>query len=128
MIRFKLDEASRVRIAIFEGVVGDTELIAAYKKLMSEDDYDPTLNHLADLRAVEDFAVSTAGLRQLVESFTNLNSLGLRTKLAIVAARDDVFGMARMYQTLRSDAPQMLRVFRDITEAKNWLDLPLSEE
>lgn len=128
MIRFTLDKESRVRIATFEGVVDDTELFAAYQKLMSEEGFDPTLHHLADLRAVEHFAVSTAGLRQLVGSFTNLNGLGLRTKLAIVAAKDDVFGMARMYQVFRSDAPQELQIFRDMAEAKNWLGLPLNEE
>lgn len=127
MIRFSLDKTRRVRIATFEGEIDDAQLFDAYKKLMAADDYDPTLHHLADMRAVEKFGVTSAGLRQLVGSFINLNKLGLRTKLAIVTAKDDVYGMARMYQTFRSNAPQDPRVFRDIKEAETWLALPSTE-
>lgn len=96
-------------------------LIRAYEQLISARDYDPTLHHLADLRAVEHFNVSSVGIRQLTRTLPRLDELRIQTKLAIVAEKDDVYGMARMYQTLRSDAPQLIQVFRDMEDAKGWL-------
>jgi hypothetical protein len=44
-------------------------------------------------------------------------------KLAILAADDEVFGLGRMYEILRSDSPVKVRVFRQRDEAELWLGL-----
>ena len=44
-------------------------------------------------------------------------------KLAIIAPRDLLFGMARMYEILRDGSPVEVRVFRDRDEARSWLGL-----
>ena len=41
-------------------------------------------------------------------------------KLAIVAERDELLGLARMYELLRGDSPVKVRVFRDRDEAEVW--------
>ncbi len=44
-------------------------------------------------------------------------------KLALVLSRDVAFGMARMYQSLtESNEQNHVGVFRDIDEAKAWLE------
>ena len=125
MIRFEMDAANRIRIAVFEGVVDDAELLGSYGSLVAQPDYDPTLNDLVDMRGVDRLEVSSASVRRLVEMFTPLDHGEVVTRLAIVAPRDDVFGMARMYEILRSDAPEQIRVFRDRPEAERWLQGPL---
>ena len=42
---------------------------------------------------------------------------------AFVTGSDFAFGMARMYQTLADDLPSEIRVFDDMSEALEWLDL-----
>jgi hypothetical protein len=121
MIRFEVDAARRTRVARFSGVVDDHELLGSYAGLVEEPGYDPTLNDLVDMTAVDRLDVSTAAVRQLVSMFTPLDHAGVVTRLAIVAPRDHVFGMARMYEILRSDAPEMIAVFRDMDEAQRWL-------
>ena len=44
-------------------------------------------------------------------------------KFAIIAKRDFLFGMARMYQILRDESPVEVRVFRDRGEAELWLGI-----
>ena len=41
----------------------------------------------------------------------------------IVAPRDVLFGLARMYEILRSGSPVEVRVFRERGEAESWLGL-----
>jgi hypothetical protein len=41
---------------------------------------------------------------------------------AIVVQSDLGFGMSRMYELLRGDLTQTIRVFRDVDQAKRWLD------
>jgi len=123
MISFSIDSVHRTRIATFTGVVDDAQLAEAYGGLLSQPDYDASLDDLADMRSVERLEVSTHMVRQLVDMFTPIDTLGLTTRLAIVASRDHVFGMARMYEILRSDAPEQIRVFRDYDEAIGWLGL-----
>jgi hypothetical protein len=45
------------------------------------------------------------------------------SRLAIVAPRDELFGLGRMYEFLRGDSPVDVRVFRERKEAELWLGL-----
>jgi hypothetical protein len=121
MIHFKVDNRTRTRVASFEGEVNDEDLLGAYERVLAEPDYDPTLDDLVDLRGVMRLDVSSDAVRRLVALFTPLDDLGIRNKLAIVAPTTYVFGMARMYEILRSDSPEQICVFRDMSEAERWL-------
>ena len=121
MIRFSIDADVRTRVAEFTGTVDDAELLGSYAELTTNPDYDESLDDLVDLRGLERLDVSSESIRRLVSMFTPLDGVAPNTRLAIVAPRDDVFGMARMYQILRSDAPEEIAVFRDRAEADAWL-------
>ena len=45
-------------------------------------------------------------------------------KIALVSSNDIVFGMTRMYEMMMDNAPQTVKTFRDIEEAKNWPGTP----
>jgi hypothetical protein len=49
-------------------------------------------------------------------------------KLALVATNPEFFGLSRMYQTLRSDSPVEVSIFRTREEAETWLGLPAGYE
>lgn len=121
MIEFDYDRELGARVATFSGTVDDQELLGSYGQLLASEDYDPRLNDLVDMRPVTRLDVSGDAIRELVRAFTPLDPAMTETRLAIVAGSDVVFGMARMYELLRSDTPEEIRVFRDIDQARAWL-------
>ena len=123
LISFVYDRAKRRRTAVFSGVVGDAELLAAYSGLLAQSDYDYAADDLVDLRAVTHLGVTPAGLGELMTMFAPIDGMNVRTRLALVAPADDVFGVSRMYQMLRGDAtPEEIAVFREMPKAIAWLD------
>ena len=122
-IRFELDEKHGVRTAIFSGVITEQGLISAYTALVSDPAFDPAINDLVDLSAVTRLDVTSAGVRRVAQMFDPMNHLQTQNRLAIVAPRDELFGMARMYEILRSDAPEETRVFRTMEQARAFLGL-----
>ena len=121
LITFEIDLARRIRRQVFRGVITEAILFSAYNDLISQPDFDPTMADLADMTQVERLEISTKAVRQLVSMF-EAPELQSDSKLAIVAASDHVFGMARMYETLSSHTSEHIRVFRDMAEAEAWLD------
>jgi hypothetical protein len=128
-IRIQVDSAARLRLAVFEGTIGDDDLIDAYAAVLGDPDFDPTLNDLVDGRAIRRLDVTPAGVRRLAELVQQIDHFSLPTKVAVVAADDFAYDTARMYEALRVDqrAPAEHRVFRDMAEARRWLGLEPEE-
>lgn len=121
-ISFRFDAEFRLRIAGFSGVVTDDDLMGAYRALVAAPDYDVGADDLVDLRQVTHLGVTAQGLRQLMGLFTEIDHLGVATRLAIVAPNDEVYGVSRMYQMLRGDGvPEEISVFRELEAALTWL-------
>jgi hypothetical protein len=129
-IKIRVDAGARVRHSVFEGTVGDDELVAAYSAVLADPDFDPTLNDLVDGRAVRRVDVTPAGVRRLADLVQQIDRLTLPTKIAVVAGDDIAYDVARMYEALRAgqNAPAEHRVFRDMAEARQWLGLGLEPE
>ncbi len=127
-ISFSYNPVARRRIATFTGRVEDADLIGAYAELLRDLDYDHGADDLVDLRAIEHFGVTQAGLENIMALFAPVDQLGIPTRLAIVAPADEVYGVSLMYQTLRGDdVPEQISVFRDMGEAEEWLNRGAAE-
>lgn len=122
MIRFRTDAERGVRIATFHGSVDGGELLRAYQAQLDDPAYDASLDDLVDLRSVDRLDVSATALRDLMALFSRVDALGYATRLAIVARSDLGYGLGRMYEMMRSGAPEEVCVFRDLEEAFTWLD------
>ena len=46
-----------------------------------------------------------------------------KARRAIVTEQDIIFGMSRMYETIRDSKSGQVRVYRDMEEALHWLGL-----
>lgn len=124
-IAFSIDTDTRRRVATFTGRIGDRELFDAYASLVNEPAYDPSLDDLIDLRAVTHMGVTGAGLHRLIAMYDQRDSDGFRTRAAIVAPTDVLYGVARMFQALRGDeTPEEIEVFRSMDDAMRWLAGP----
>jgi hypothetical protein len=125
-IAFSIDARARRRVATFTGLIGDRELFDAYASLVHEPTYDSSLDDLIDLRGVTHMGVTGAGLHRLIAMYDQRESDGHRTRAAIVAPTDVLYGVARMFQALRGDeTPEEIEVFRSMDDALRWLTGPL---
>ncbi len=106
------------------GVVTAEDLIVAVQQIGQHPDFQPDFNQFYDLTGVDDFQMSSAGVRQLAAA----NPFGKGSRRALLCAKDLVFGMARMYQMLTDDRDDEFFVSKNIDEALNWLEVSEDED
>ena len=122
-ISYRIDLQQRIVYTTANGVLTDGELLAHKHRLVRDPDFEAGMVELSDVRGVDRLAVTPEGVRRFVEQDrVDAGRLG-NYKLAIVASHDVAFGMARMYATLTEKEASTVAVFRDMEEAKAWLDL-----
>jgi len=120
-ISYRIDAAAG---AVFTTASGDltAEEAAGYLgKLL--DQLTAPMNGLIDLREVAGVELDANAVGDLAHLTSSFEERVAGARVALVASRDLVFGMARMYQSLRADAPYEIGVFRDMDEARFWLGL-----
>jgi hypothetical protein len=121
-IAFETDGRLGVRIATLRGEIDDLQLLAAYRRLTADRDFDARIDDLVDLREVSPLRVTADGLRELIAVLRRAYRHKEHRKVAIVAPSELAFGMARMYQLLRGvEPPEEIRVFHQYPEAIAWL-------
>jgi hypothetical protein len=123
-IRHTIHADLGVVVTRFTGRVSDAEFIDAYRRILADDAYSPGTHELADLRAIEKLDVSAEALRK-VEQMTEARyaDTGAAFRTAIVAPRDQAYGIGRMYEAFAQEGPENVSVFRDLDEARAWLGL-----
>jgi hypothetical protein len=100
------------------GVVTDAMILAQAHALKSDLRFQPSFAQLYDLRDAT-IAFTSAGLREVAR----VSPFGVGARRAFVSgSSDSVFGMVRMYQTLREPVADRVEVFRDVHEALRWLE------
>lgn len=105
---------------ILSGRVTDGELFAYYRDL-PEDTFAGTWRELVDGREIAEMAITPAGQMQLA-SLAEVQIARLRGGMvAMVATRDSVYGMFRMWEMQREGLGYAVRVFRAFDEAIAWL-------
>jgi hypothetical protein len=104
------------------GVLTDDDILQLKKQLVGDPAFKPGMGELSDVRAVEQLAVTPEGVRLMVQHDAAHADQVRTIRLAIVVAKDEVFGMARMYQMLTEGTVDNVKVFRDIAEARAWLE------
>lgn len=123
-ITFQCDPVKRCRTARFAGAITDRELLEAFERLLRDPAYDASLDDLVDLRDVTHMGVTSAGLHRLIALYDERGPTTLLTRNAIIAPTDVLYGVSRMFQTLRGEGlPAELEVFRTVEEAERWIAL-----
>ena len=108
----------------YTGRVGDDEFVDLYRRLFDDPAYTLGTSELADLREVESLDLSASALRK-VEPMTQDRYAGTdrNFRTAILAPRDQQYGIGRMYEAFAEEGPENVRVCRTPTEALVWLQL-----
>ncbi len=124
-IRYTIHADLGVVVTHFTGHVTDAEFIDSYRRMLGDDGYVAGTHELADLREVADLNLSAGALRR-VEELTELRykDTGADFRTAILAPRDQSYGIGRMYEVFAEGGPEHVRVCREVADAMAWLELP----
>ena len=78
--------------------------------------------------AIEDFNVTAKDIDDITEWQGSIDALIGDGRCAVVACKDSVYGMSRMWEIISSERSQHIYVFRQINDAVTWLDNTPKEE
>lgn len=122
-IQERFDRDGNVLFVTFEDGLTDAELEAFACRLAGDERIPPGRDELLDLRSVTRTGVDPSTLQRISELFGRADVSPEKSRVALVATADVAYGLSRMYQAFRSQSPLDLRVFRDMAEARRWLNL-----
>ena len=115
-----------VRHVVFSGTVTDTDVAAAYDSA-ARCLLDPSMDLLVDTTGVERVAATTETLEKLAaRRSADARRAGIALpRVAVVAPNAAVFGVARMYESIRESATGAANYFAcwTLAEARRWLGL-----
>ncbi len=95
--------------------------MGAGAKLFADPNWKNGYNLFGDYRDVTHFNPSVDDVQKLVAQDKSLNPHFDKSRFAMVAYKDIVFGIIRMWELLSIDNIIEARIFRDLDEALQWL-------
>ena len=113
---FRIDSELEVIFTTCRESVTDSEVLNYLRMLPQHPDYNLKFNHLVDCSWIDSFHVSA----DLTRSVATRKLFSSRSRCAIVAPQDHIYGMARMFELQHSGC---IQVFRDLASAEEWLNL-----
>ena len=120
----KIDKGQDISLTKHIGRINDNEFLSAYTSFHENDDYRNVSKRLVDLRLADSRPRSSKALRISAEISRKLFAeTGKRIKVAIVAPQALSFGLARMYMSYHDGQLGETMVFREISEALDWLQV-----
>ena len=117
-----VDKRRRLVIRVAHGEINAEQVLASIQETLNHPDYGPGFKSLTDLRGIKASGnvddVKAVG-RMIVEQGPKLTG----GRAAVVVSDMLSYGMMRMLQGYTGKSPLEIRVFYDIDEAKDWLDV-----
>lgn len=121
-ISFAIHEEQGLFVSRWVGAISDSDLIPSYDRLFANEKYQPGFHELVDLRNANMAGVTvdgSRGLARMVESYLAGKCGSFRT--AVIAPEDLSFGIARIYGAVAEESPEDVMVFRELTDALEWI-------
>ena len=122
--KISIDANKKLARIIARGKVNVFELRDIYSKLIMHSDWQAGFDILCDYRRIEDFDVTSQDIDEISEWQTSIDTKIGNGKCAVVASRDSVFGMSRMWEMISAERSQHICVFRELDDAVSWLGVP----
>ena len=119
--RIKVKKDKKIALISAYGKVNVFELREIFFETVRHADWQAGFNMLCDYRKIEKLAVTSGDIDDLTEWQRSIDTLIGNGRCAVVATRDFVFGMSRMWELLSTDRSQQIKVFRKVKDAIAWL-------
>lgn len=124
-VTYRLDPSTGLIETRCAGPVSLDDVMQHFVQLQADPRLPERLDVLLDLTEVT--SVPEAGqLRRVADAVARISSVELRA-FAIVATRDVLFGMSRVFEVFIAERFERTRVFRRAEEARHWLANPEAE-
>ena len=123
-ISFTIYEERGFFLSSYVGVISDSDLLSSYKQLLEDEKFKPGFHELADMRNAQMTGVTSEGLRHLssmVESHLTGKCKGFKT--AVIAPKDFLYGMSRMYEMISDGTSETVMVFKEPNKAIEWIGI-----
>jgi hypothetical protein len=122
---FHIDTDLRMVFSTFKGILTEADMRAEWDQLRASPDFDSKYWQLIDFTEVTKIGVSVGFMRFLGSSKPMFD---VSSRRAIVVDSDEAFAMMRLAVTHVDGAAGEIRLFRDMAEARGWLDLAENSE
>lgn len=114
---YNIDTADKVILCRGNGILNAGEILAVRQQIRKDVNFDVVFDRIIDLREVAEISISTDDLRGIADpSFYSRPS-----RVAFIANDDLKFGMSRMYAAFCNYDQDNCQIFRDMTEARQWI-------
>ena len=126
-VTYQIHQAKRRIHTRSVGAVTLDEVLQHFADLVRDPDCPARLDVLLDLSEITSLPTSS----QLTAVTTEIARVRPRVQFdgcAIIASRDALFGMARMFEVFAENYFGATRVFRTVDEGTRWLDIGPNEE
>ena len=117
---YRIDLRAGVVFTVVEGHVTNEELLAHQQRLSADPDFRPTMNHVIDTRGVTSVSVTALGVRLVATP--SIFAPGSRRAI-IAGDANPSSGYLSMFQTLRSQSGEDIKIFSTVEDAHRWLGL-----
>ncbi len=114
-----IEAAHHLVVVRIEGTPTANQILEAYDELLR---LEPTLNRLWDYRDADLCRLSSAELARVARYAARHEPDPGPSRVAVVVARDVDFGVGRAYQAWADEDPEEHRVFRELGDARRWLE------
>lgn len=119
-VTYQLDRAGRLVVTTCAGEVTLGEVLEHFRELEAQPSLPERLDVLLDLSAVSSLPKSDQ-VREAARSVERLTAKLTWGYLCIVASRDALFGMSRVFEALTETFFEEVCVFRRREDAEQWL-------
>ena len=119
--RIKIDKDIKLAQIRARGRVNVLELKDIFLETVEHEDWQAGFNMLCDYSNIENFDVSTKDIDDITEWQVSIDELIGDGRCAVIASKDSVYGMSRMWEILSSERSQQICVFRQMNDAITWL-------
>ena len=119
----RIDRERKLAEITASGTVDFSELKEIFMEIVGHEDWQAGFNMLCDYRKIDNLEVTSQDIDTITEWQTAMDSLIGSGKCAVVASKDSVYGMSRMWEILSSDRSQRICVFRRLNDAVLWLNM-----
>lgn len=121
MVEYNIDVQTKTVYTNLRGVVTEDELFYHQNTLKQDPLFESHFNQLVNCLELTKFAVNSESLWQLASA--NLYSTHSQRAFVVTSALH--FGMARIFQNLRTASNENIAIFKELSQARQWLGLDL---
>lgn len=122
-IKYFIDESLGAVFTTASAVLTEDELLEHKRKIISDPKFRPGFVELSDVREISDVAISPSGIEKFVAQDASDAKFLKDYKLAIVVSGALEYGMGVMYEMMSSEQSRHVRIFRDLSLAREWLGI-----